>query len=197
LPFLIVGTAAAAFAAYMNKAHFPGWLGLAACGVSSIGYIGHIFSHLFDEIENRERLKAWLKAKEEIEAQIKALQAAEQARYARQVENEAAREEAEIARITAQTTAVARSRAAEAVPAPSASGADPEARSATSNRKPSGKGRGKIGKDDAVQLGLERGVDTPAPLKAAILEAGWELPKSTSTIENWCRLIKQSTVDAQ
>lgn len=48
---------------------------------------------------------------------------------------------------------------------------------------------GRPPKPDALRIGVERKADTPSKLRAALVDAGYTLPSST-TIENWCREIK-------
>lgn len=80
-PFLLLGTAAAGFAAYMNVNHFAGWLGLAAGTVSLLGYAAHVFSHLYEELEHRKDLAEWEAEKAKVEAEIKARADADRAEY--------------------------------------------------------------------------------------------------------------------
>lgn len=46
-------------------------------------------------------------------------------------------------------------------------------------------------KEDAVRIGIEQGATTPAALKQALTAAGYALPKSQTTVENWCRSIRE------
>jgi hypothetical protein len=49
---------------------------------------------------------------------------------------------------------------------------------------------GKATKPDALRIGVEQKAATPARLRAALTAAGYTLPASSSTVENWCKDIK-------
>jgi hypothetical protein len=182
LPYLLLATAAATVAAYMNLSHFAGWLGLAACGVSVIGYLGHILAHLYEEIENRA---AWKEYKEELaahKAKVAAREAAKQRRYERhQTELEEQRREA--ARLALAPPPPA---PREPTP-PSAAPARPKPATSRRSRRNPGP---RTTKDEAVGLGVRLQVATPAALRDALRDNGHTLPRSTSTLENWCREIR-------
>jgi hypothetical protein len=180
-PFLFLGTGAASFAAYMNLNHFEGWLGMAAATVSMLGYSAHVFSHLYDELEHRKQLHEWEIDKAEIEAEIKTRAEAERAEY-----------DAYRSQVAEQRTRGL------AAGAPTPRPADPprqhtspaaKATAKAANAKPS-RGGGKPSKDEAVRIGVERNAATPAKLRDALIAAGYKLPASSSTIENWCKVIK-------
>ncbi|TDX84962.1 hypothetical protein [Amycolatopsis arida] len=46
-------------------------------------------------------------------------------------------------------------------------------------------------KSVAIDVGVRREASTPSKLKAALTDAGYALPKSPTTVENWCRDIRQ------
>lgn len=46
-------------------------------------------------------------------------------------------------------------------------------------------------KSDAVRVGVAEQARTPRVLRAALEHAGYTMPASTSTVENWCREIKR------
>lgn len=69
--------------------------------------------------------------------------------------------------------------------------APPPASTAPPRRKSSGKGS-RAGKPDAVRIGLALGITTPAPLRDALVDAGYTLPSSKSSLENWCKAIKEA-----
>ena len=59
--------------------------------------------------------------------------------------------------------------------------------SATPRRRTKG---GKVTKDDAIRIGRERGITKPAPLRDAIIDAGYSPPASKTTLENYCKELK-------
>lgn len=179
LPFLILGTAAAGFAAYMNLNHFDGWLGLAAATVSMLGYTAHVTAHLFDELEHRTALKEWEDQKDEIEAEIKARADAERAEYDHYRSQLAKQRSRDL------TTPPEPTSAPKATTSPAA-----KATPKTTTGRPTSNAGGKISKADAIRIGIDQGAHTPAKLKAAIKADGYKLPASPSTIENWCKDIK-------
>ncbi len=75
---------------------------------------------------------------------------------------------------------------------PKPTGAKPSTRrtSSKTTAKPKAKGNTAT-KDDAVRVGIEKGATTPAALKSALIEEGYALPKSQTTVENWCRAIRE------
>jgi hypothetical protein len=190
-PFLLLGTAAAGFAAYMNVNHFAGWLGLAAGTVSLLGYFAHVFAHLYEELEHREQLQTWEQEKEAIEAEIKTRAAADRAEY-----------DDYRADLVAQRKDLARQRAEDQA---TAAEPDPPAEDTTkSHRRAPAKPGGKPGekrhptrvlgmrdrREQALQLGVSQRASTPAKLRAEMQAAGLKLPSSDTTLENWCREIK-------
>jgi hypothetical protein len=44
--------------------------------------------------------------------------------------------------------------------------------------------------DDALRIGLARGINKPSPLKQALTDEGFALPASPTTVENWCKRLK-------
>ncbi|RJQ74229.1 hypothetical protein D5S17_23465 [Pseudonocardiaceae bacterium YIM PH 21723] len=48
----------------------------------------------------------------------------------------------------------------------------------------------KASKEVAVPLGVQQKLTTPKELKQGLLEAGYSLPRSSSSIENWCAAIR-------
>jgi hypothetical protein len=184
VPFLLLGTVANVVAAYMNLSHFEGWLGIAACMVSVLGYLAHVFSHLYDEVENRKQMKAWTEERDRVQAELAARAAAERAAY------DVFQQE-----LTVQRREALRKLSEGAKPpTPSAPPTRPEeppaATSKPALRKSSKKPTGKATKADAVRIGVEKRVYTPAPLRQALTELGYPLPSSETTIENWCKVIK-------
>lgn len=196
VPFLVIGTAAAGFAAYMNVNHFVGFLGLAACSITAIGYLAHVFSHLYDELERRKTLAAWELEKTRVENEIQARAAAERAEYEQyrraQIQ---ARAEAERAALTAHGTAPPPAAPTPSAPtSPSGSAAPPPAAKTPAKRSQK-KSPGRATKAEAVRIGVDQKLATPAALRAGLTEAGYTLPASTSTVENWCRAIKAQLQD--
>lgn len=49
---------------------------------------------------------------------------------------------------------------------------------------------GRATKADALRIGVEQNAATPAKLRHALTGAGYALPASSTTVENWCREIK-------
>lgn len=59
--------------------------------------------------------------------------------------------------------------------------------------KPEG---GRATKSDALRIGVERKAATPAKLRDALTDAGYTLPSSSTTVENWCKEIKAALAAA-
>lgn len=183
-PFLVLGTLAAGFAAFMNVQHFAGWLGMAAGAVSLLGYFAHVFSHLYDELDYRTVLTAWKREKAAVEAQLRSREDAERAEYDAY--------QAELSRQRRRMLADVVS--PKPVPEPVAEpvkNTPAQVRPArkVSATKPTGPVRAT--KDDAIRMGVETGANTPAVLRGKLVRAGYTLPSSSTTIENWCREIKK------
>ena len=73
--FLAVGTACAGLAFWMCLHHFNGSLmtvGQAAAAATAIGYLAHVKSHLFDELDNRRLVAEWERECERVRAEIQA-----------------------------------------------------------------------------------------------------------------------------
>ena len=73
--FLAVGTACAGLAFWMCLHHFDGSLmtvGQAAAAATAIGYLAHVKSHLFDELDNRRLVAEWERECERVRAEIQA-----------------------------------------------------------------------------------------------------------------------------
>jgi hypothetical protein len=180
-PFLLLGTAAAGFAAYMNMNHFSGWLGLAAATVSMLGYSAHVFSHLYDELEHRKALGEWVSEKAEIESEIKARADAERAEYDRYRSQVAEQRTRNLASSAPPQQLADR---------PLASPPAAKAAAKPAERKRTSRIGGRVSKDEAIRIGVEQNAETPAKLRDALTSAGHKLPASTTTIENWCKVIK-------
>lgn len=189
IPFLVLGTAAAAFAAYMNLQHFSGWLGLAAGAVSLLGYCAHVFSHLYDEVEHCRELRQWQAVKAEIEDEIKARDDAERAVYdAYQAELTKYRQDAVRQLAAGQMAQRPSTTPASNMPANRTTSAASGSQTRTTNTgRRSG---GRATKADAVRIGVEQNAATPKRLREALISAGYVLPASSSTVENWCKQIK-------
>ncbi|HEY3478881.1 MAG TPA: DUF2637 domain-containing protein, partial [Streptomyces sp.] len=92
-----------------------------------------------------------------------------------------------------------RKRQLEAAPAPVPAPAAPKATQATAPPpRPARVAAGRkaapnpITKPEAVRIGLEAGVDTPAALRDVLTARGLPLPGSPTTLENWCKAIKEA-----
>lgn len=190
-PFLLLGTAAAGFAAYMNVNHFEGWLGLAAGVVSGLGYAAHVFSHLYEELEHRKEFKNWEREKIAVQREIKERAARERMRY-ETFQAELAEQRREATRRAVKPPMAITSGTSTPPPAlPRSSTANP-----TTSKKSGSKTPGKATKDEAVRIGVEQKAATPARLRDALLAAGYALPSSSTTVENWCREIKVQLSEA-
>lgn len=55
---------------------------------------------------------------------------------------------------------------------------------------------GRATKADALRVGVEHKAATPAKLRDALIDAGYALPSSSTTVENWCKEIKAQLADA-
>ncbi|MGM0724186.1 MAG: hypothetical protein ACQEXM_26975 [Actinomycetota bacterium] len=203
VPFLLIGTIAAALACLMNVTHFELWLGIAAGTVSGLGYAAHVFSHLYDELEHRALLIAWRIEKAKIEQEIERRTRREHREYEERLALMKRREQ-ESELTTSPTSQYPRRRTPAAAGTTSTTSVDvtksADRTRATStnapNRSPGSRRAAespKATKADALRIGRQAGVDTPAPLKRALLEAGLKLPQSATTIETWCTEIKKYT----
>lgn len=194
--FMLVGTACAGLAFYMNLNHFSGELALAgkaSAACTLLGYSAHVFGHLFDKLEDRREFLAWKAEAERVKKLI--AEREEAARAAHDAEQEAIRE-ARVARIkaTARETSPkddASGSSTGTASAPTTAPATPSGAAKPAGRKPANGESNRATKADAVRIGVEQRISTPAPLKAALKAAGFVLPNSSSTVENWCREIKR------
>ncbi|MBP2371349.1 hypothetical protein [Pseudonocardia parietis] len=205
IPFLLIGTMAAALACAMNVTHFPGWLGIAAGTVSALGYAAHVFSHLYDELAHRAEFNAWLLEKAKIELEIERQVRAERRQYESYLDRQTRlqQEAAQPATAQSRSASPARSRAAAAQTTSTTSvdatkRASRPAKSSTSraNRplpRPGQGDRPTAKKADAIRIGRATGIDTPAPLREALIAQGLQLPRSSTSIETWCAEIKKYT----
>lgn len=191
--FLAAGTACAGLAVYMALSHFTGNLemaGRAAAAATAIGYLAHVFTHLFDELDNRSTLLRWQQRRDEIQQEIDAREAAARAAH------DAMQRES----LQSHTEAIRRQRAEQAqtvehspttsgsVPTPRTKDQATKVKTARKIRKSGGKEVAT--KPVAVRIGVEKKATTPSTLRAVLVEEGYGLPASSTTIENWCKEIK-------
>lgn len=166
--FLAVSIVAALTAAALNVTHWLDKNVSMAVLFGGIALLGYIL-HVTDGFV---RAIAYREAKAAYEAEVQ-------------------RREAEAAKAAAATTTPEH--------APAAPKDKPAAKTATKG-KARGKGKAKgntATKDDAVRVGIEKGATTPAALRTALVDAGYGLPKSQTTLENWCRAIREERSRAQ
>lgn len=182
----IKGTAAALFGAKLPDD--LKWTGVVAAILVPmlLAYFVHAFSKALKTFTDQKRAaKAAAEAEAAAERQRRA-EAAEKARIERQREAAAAEERRRQAELAEQRRIERETRQAQRGQLPSAPakqlGAAPVVRAKAERRRAT--------VEDAVAIGLDRGVNTPKPLKEALAEAGFVLPSSATTIENWCARIK-------
>lgn len=155
------------YAVILNALHWaPVSIGLAVMfsGGSALGFSAHSVAEHLAAHDYERRLA-------EYEAAVAELQEAQR----RQAEQ--ARKAAEAERKAAERTERKAAAERKSTPTPSV----------PSKPKTGGQATMKV----ALEIGAQRRAMTPSQLKAALVEAGYTLPRSSTTLENWCRRIRE------
>lgn len=121
------------------------------------------------------------------EKELAAYRAEQQARY----EQDLAAYEAAVAEQQRQRRQIEQAAKKDAEPAEPAEATRPPAAKA-----PAKTAGGRATKADALRIGVECKAATPAKLRDALIGAGYALPSSSTTVENWCKEIKAALADA-
>ncbi|TKG61563.1 hypothetical protein [Prauserella endophytica] len=186
---LAVSGAIAAGATVMQIAHWWSENVVMALtfGVASIaGWAVHIASGLIEA-------NGYLRKRESWDAELARRQRKRESRddveyERRRADEENARQAAHRARVTAEMNLPASA-------PPPLSTISPAAAKPATKKSPRARAVPEPGeqatKQVAIDLGVRLGANTPSRLKAALTEAGYVLPRSSTTVENWCRDIKQ------
>lgn len=164
-------------------------------GGSLVGFTAHTVAEHLAARDYERDLVVYREKVAEIEAEQRA-----EAEKARREQERHHRLLEETAKAAAKAAAAAVPPAAPAVPAPETrpvptKPAKPAAK-APAATSPAKRLTVKASKEDALRVGVEKKAATPATLKTALKDAGFELPSSSSTIENWCREIKSQLNNA-
>ncbi|RSN06001.1 hypothetical protein DMC63_37985 [Streptomyces sp. WAC 05977] len=162
----------------MQVAHWlPKGFGVALVfGLASfVGFLIHMTIEHSKIRDHEDRMANYEKA-------MKAFRAEEQARY----EQDLAAYEAAVAEQQRQRRQIEQAAKKSAEPA------EPPQPVAKPPAKPAG---GRATKADALRIGVQHKARTPAKLRDALIEAGYGLPASSTTVENWCKDIKAQLDD--
>lgn len=167
----------------MQVAHWlPKGLGVALVfGLASfVGFLIHMTIEHSKIRDHEDRMAKYAK-------ELAAFQAEQQARY----EEDLAKFEA--ARADEQRRADELRRERERHHAATAPATEPPAESTarSKGRKRQATAGTQATQDDALRIGVEQRVSTPGPLRDALRAEGYDLPRSSSTLDNWCRKIRQ------
>jgi len=158
-------------------------------GIALLGYILHVMDGISEGTHYRERKAEYDTAVEHHRRRIQDREDAEHERY--------------MADLETQQQAV--QRAVETVapepepekPAKSTAPAKGSGSRKTSKSTASRTASTRATKAIALEVGTRHGVSTPSTLKGALTSEGYSLPTSPSTVENWCRELRQTGAGGQ
>lgn len=177
LPYLVVATAAAGVAAYMNLTHWSADMAVYFGGLTVFGYVSHLFSHIHPSLRARRDMQAWAAEKQRVEDERKRREDKQREEYEAWLRDQKERAEAEAER-QRQEAAQAAQRAALRE-----QNSELIAEAERLLRKRPKRGT-KATVNEARAIGVYREVNGTASLRDALTGAGYTVP-AQDTVKSW------------
>lgn len=182
-PYLVVSAIAAGVAAYMNLTHWSADMAAYFGGLTIVGYISHVFSHIHPSLRARKKTKDEQAEQARLEAERQSREAEQRATYEAWLRDQQQRAEAEAERQRQEVEQAERRAALRE------QNSDLIKEAEKLLRKRPKKGTRAYVKE-ARAIGVYREVTGTAGLRNALTEAGYAVPNQDTVKSWWTREVK-------